>query len=299
MKISIIGSGMVGGAIANALVQTQLSAEILLIDKVRSIAEAQALDVNSGGLESTLVRAGELEDVRDSTIVVLSAGKRSLNGLTAKQLLQMNLESLESTLKRVLELAPNAIIINAMQPIDLMTNAIAKILGAKHAARVIGTGTMLETNLFRQTLAAQLGVHPKNVHGYVLGEQGGSALIAWSGVQIAGVAFEMFLEQHNTKISHQEKARIGSTVQHAVQHALQQKGTFLFGLGTAIANLIGVIQHNQLQVLTVSAWDETRGVALSLPRVIGDKGIVETLEPTLSPDEASSLEVIIGYFRNA
>ncbi len=299
MKISIIGSGMVGGAIANALVQKNLLADIVLIDKELKVAQAQVVDVSSGSLGQPRVRAAELEEVQDSKIVVLAAGKRTELNYTGQQLLDMNIEILETTLQKVIELAPNAILINAVQPIDLMTNHIAKMLGTKHSARVIGTGTMLETTLFRQAIAKHVEIHPNHVHGYVLGQQGGSALMAWSSVKIAGIAFETYLEQHGQHLSLKDKNEITTAVQYAVSQALQEKGSFLFGIGQAISHLISVILENRREILTVSAWDEKRGVAISLPRVIGENGMLETIEPMLSPEEAAKLEVIIGYFRNA
>ncbi len=300
MKISIIGAGMVGGAIANALVQQNKAMEIVLVDKEHSIAEAQALDINSGSPKPAKVRAGELEDVRDSQIIVLAAGKRSEINYSGKQLLEMNTNMLEATLTtiRAIELRSDAIVINAIQPIDLMTNHIARLFGDNFAKRVIGTGTMLETNLFRQAIAQHVGVHPSNVHCYVLGQQGGSSLMSWSTVRIAGVPFETYLEQHGKHLSNQTKNQITEAVQYAVTKAMHKKGSFLFGLGQAIAHLITVILENRHEILSVSAWDAARGVAISLPRVIGSAGVIETIEPMLSPDEAAKLEVIIGYFRN-
>ncbi len=301
MKISIIGSGMVGGAIASALMQQNLAMEIVLIDKVPSIAQAQALDVSSGFTTQSKVRAGEIQDVCDSNIIVLAAGQRSQLSHTSQQLLEVNTSMLDSTLNliRGLELAPDTIIINAIQPIDLMTNHVAKLFGEKYSNRIIGTGTILETNLFKQAVAQHAGVHPNNVHCYVLGQQGGSALMAWSTVRIAGVPFETYLEQHGQHLDRKDKTEITNAVQYAVTKALHLKGSLLFGLGQSIAYLIACILEDRREILTVSAWDEKRGVAISLPRVIGQKGILETIEPMLSPDEAAKLEIIIGYFHNA
>ncbi len=300
MKISIIGAGMVGGAIANALAQKNLALEVVLIDKEHSLADAQALDINSGFMGQTIIRAGELSDVHDSKIIILAAGQRTTFNYSSKQLLEVNTTILQTTLStiRAIELQSDVIIINAIQPIDMMTNHIAKLFGEKYTNRIIGTGTILETNLFRQAIAKQVGVHLSQVHGYVLGQQGGSALMAWSTVRVAGIPFETYLEQHGQHLTNQTKNKIAEAVQYAVNKALQQKGSFLFGLGHAITHLINAIIEDRHEIMTVSAWDEAQGVAIALPRIIGNSGVLETVEPMLSPDEAAKLEVIIGYFRN-
>ncbi len=298
MKIGIIGSGLVGGSIANALVCSGLTANIVLTDKERSIAEAQALDINSGQLEPATVLAGELEDLRGANIVIFAAGKRAQSGWGSKELLAMNAPILDATLPKMLEVAPEAVIIIASHPMDLMTNHAAKILGQARAAKVIGSGTMLETNLLRQTLGQEMGVHPRSVHGYVIGEEGGSALVAWSSVRIAGAALEELLRNRGASLHFQQKSKIAETVRHAVGDAARAKGSFLFGIGATMAQLVTAIVNNSREVLTVSAWDEARGCAISLPRVIGRGGVVETLEPPLDSDERARLEVIQGYFRN-
>lgn len=297
MKISIIGAGMVGGAIANALVQRNLPITITLVDKERSIAEAQALDVNSASAETPRVTAGELEEVRDSEIIILAAGKRANSAIPDKQLLEMNSEMLETTLKHALEFAPNAIIINAIHPMDLMTHHLVQLLGQQNAARVLGTGTMLETNLLRQTIGTHYAVHPANVQGYVLGEQGSSALVAWSTVRVAGVSLAQFLEQRHTVLTQQEQAKITEKLQNAVKGALGRKGTFLFGVGNSVARIVQNIIENRHEILTVSAWSTTQGAVLSMPRVIGSDGVVSTITPILTPDEDAHLNVILGYFR--
>lgn len=298
MKIGIIGSGLVGGAIANAIAHSGLQAQIVLIDKERSIAEAQALDINSGNLERGLVRAGELEDLLGANVVIFAAGKRAQSGWGSTDLLAMNAPILDSTLSRVLEIAPEAVLVIASNPMDYLTNHAAKRLGESYAAKVIGSGTMLETNLLRQALAEQLGLHPRDVHGHVLGEEGGSALVAWSSVRVAGVKLDEFLENRGANLHFQQKSEIADKVRHAVSWAASTKGAFLFGIGATVAQLVGAILNDTREVLTVSAWDSTRGCAISLPRVIGRAGVLETLKPQLDDDENARLEIIQGYFRN-
>jgi L-lactate dehydrogenase len=299
MKIGIVGSGMVGGSIANALVHSGLRVDIVLTDKERSVAEAQALDINSGRLERTCVRAGELEDLSGASVVIFAAGKRAQGNWGSKELLAMNAPILDEVLPRIVDLAPNAVIVIASHPMDLMTNHAAKLLGKARAAKVIGSGTMLETNLLRQALGEQLGVHPRSVHGYVLGEEGGSALVAWSSVRIAGAALDEFLANRGAALHFQQKSKIADSVRHAVSDAARTKGAFLFGIGATVTQLVTAILEDTREVLTVSAWDEARGCAISLPRVIGRGGVLETLEPPLNSDENARLEVIQGYFRSA
>jgi L-lactate dehydrogenase len=299
MKIGIIGSGMVGGAIANALAHSGRRLDIVLTDKDHGIAQAQALDINSGLRARTAVRAGTLEDLRDAHVVVFAAGKRAQGAWGSSELLKLNAPILDQTLPQVMALAPNATVVIAAHPMDLLTNHAAKLLGKEHATQVIGSGTMLETNLLRQTLGQALGVHPRSVHGYVLGEESGSALVAWSSVRVAGVGLDEFLASRGESLHYQDKSGIADRVKRAVSGATSAKGAFLFGIGAVIAQLVTAILEDTREVLTVSAWDESSGCALSLPRVIGRGGVLQTLEPPLDADERARFEVIQGYFRTA
>jgi L-lactate dehydrogenase len=296
MKISIIGAGMVGSAIGNALAQLNGNLEVVLYDKESQIAEAQALDINSGLLGSACVRGAGLEALRDSDVVIVAAGKRPVAGMSTQQIFELNRDLLESTLKRVFELSPKSIYINATHPMDLMTNQLVHLLGLEHASRVIGTGTLLETALLHQTLASRFGLHPNAVEGLVIGEQGGSALVVWSSVRLAGLSLEQFLQQHGQQLPHFEQGKIADQLQHAVKNALSTKGSFLYGVGSAVARIVKAILENRNEVLTVSAYSQSDKVALSLPRVIGRLGVVDTITPRLSPDEEARFGVVVGYY---
>jgi L-lactate dehydrogenase len=299
MKISIIGAGMVGGAVANAVAHLGSKLEIVLYDKEAHIAEAQALDINSGLSGTALVRGAALEALRDSDVVIVAAGKRPVSGMSTQQNFDLNRELLEPTLKRVFELAPKAVYINATHPMDLMTNQLVHFLGLEHASRVIGTGTLLETALLHQTLAERFGLHPSAIEGVVIGEQGGSALVAWSSVRVAGLPLEQYVAAHGQHLPHLEQAKIADQLQHAVKNALSSKGSFLYGVGSAVARIVSAIVENSLEILTVSAYNPEHKVALSLPRVIGRAGVVQTIKPVLLPDEEARFGVVVGYYSGA
>jgi L-lactate dehydrogenase len=299
MKISIIGAGMVGGAIGNALAHLNGKLEVVLYDKETQIAEAQALDINSGLVGAAGVRAAALEELRDSDVVIVAAGKRPAAGMSTQQIFELNRDLLEPTLKRVFELSPKAVYINATHPMDLMTNHLVRLLGLEQAGRVIGTGTLLETALLHQTLAARFGLHPSAIDGVVIGEQGGSALVAWSSVRLAGLPLEQYLKTHGQHLPHFEQSKIADQLQHAVKNALSSKGSFLYGVGSAVARIVQAILENRREVLTVSAYSQAEKVALSLPRVIGYGGVLDTIKPVLSPDEEARFGVVVGYYLGA
>ncbi|MFN3265258.1 MAG: malate dehydrogenase [Deinococcales bacterium] len=296
MKISILGAGMVGGAVANALAHLGHRLELGLYDKNSAIAQAQMLDINSGLTGAPLVVAKTLEEMRDSDVVIVAAGKRPTAGMSTQQIFDLNCDLLEPTLKRMFELSPKAVYINAAHPMDLMTNQLVHWLGKEHFRRVIGTGTLLETALLRQTLASRFALHPSAVQGVVIGEQGGSALVAWSTVRLAGLSLSAYLEQQGQSLSSFEQGKIADQLQHAVKNALQAKGSFLYGVGSAVAQIVRALFADSHELLTISAWSEKEGVALSLPRILGRSGVLETIMPTLTQEEQGRFGVVVGYY---
>jgi L-lactate dehydrogenase len=131
------------------------------------------------------------------------------------------------------------------------------------------------------------------VHAYVLGEHGDSEVLVWSSVQIGGVPLEEFARQVGRPMTGTTKAAIDDGVRRAAYRIIAGKGATYHGIGAGIARMVRAIRDNEHAVLTVSALVSTpgafSGVCLSLPRILGAAGIEETVFPTLTEDEATSL----------
>ncbi|WP_343038699.1 lactate/malate family dehydrogenase [Skermanella pratensis] len=126
-------------------------------------------------------------------MVVLAAGANQRPGETRLELLERNAAVFGEIIPSVLSSAPDAILLIATNPVDVMTQVSLDIARRTRpdmpAGRVIGSGTILDTARFRALLGRHLGISPKSVHAHVLGEHGDSEVLHWSGADAGRCRF--------------------------------------------------------------------------------------------------------------
>src|SRR5512144_1000909 len=202
MKIGIVGAGQVGASAAYAMMWNAVGNEIVLVDLNRKLAEAQAMDIVHGVPfgNQVVVRAGDYEDLSDAAVVVIAAGVSQKPGETRLQLLGRNADVFKAVVPRVLAAAAEAILVVATNPVDIMTQIATRISGLP-PARVIGSGTILDTARFRSLLAEHLGIASHSTHAYVLGEHGDSEVLIWSGATAGNIPIRSFAAQVRAPIT--------------------------------------------------------------------------------------------------
>ncbi|HYC02008.1 MAG TPA: L-lactate dehydrogenase [Azospirillaceae bacterium] len=307
MRIGIVGCGAVGSTAAYAMVMRGVGSELVLVDHKPELAEAQARDILHATpfAHPAQVRAGTYADLAGAGIVVLAAGVPQKPGESRLDLLARNAAVFGDIIPQVLAAAPDSILLVASNPVDVMTQ-IATAIAAKSgvpAHSVIGSGTILDTARFRALLAQHLGVSPKSVHAHVLGEHGDSEVLHWSAAVAGGLPVEDAARQLGRPLDGAARTRIDGEVRHAAAAIIRGKGATWFGIGGGLARLAQMIQDDERALATCSiVTDNVEGVgpvALSLPRLIGAGGVLETLAPVLDGDERAALKRSAEILRTA
>ena len=198
--------------------------------------------------------------------------------------------------------APDAVLVAASNPVDVMTDLTAKIAGLP-SGRVLGSGTMLDSARLRALVGEHVGVAPSSVHANVLGEHGDSEVLVWSSIQVGVFPLASFAEQVGPPLTDLVKQQIDEKVRRAADRIIEGKGATYFGVAASLARIIHAIGHDEKAVLTLSAPGNakcmTGDVCLSLPRILGAGGVEATLEPSLTPDEAAGLKRSAQILREA
>ena len=288
MKIGVVGVGMVGSSAAYALALGGVGSELVLVDHNPKLAEAHAEDILHATpfARAVRVRAGDYGALEGS------AGVGQKPGETRLELLGRNARVFEQVIPALLEAAPEAVLLVATNPVDVMTQVATRISGLP-ASRVIGSGTLLDTARFRALLGEWLEVSPQSVHAYVLGEHGDSEVLVWSGAEVGGVALEAFARQSGKSLDQEVRRRIDDGVRRAAYRIIEGKGSTYHGIGAGLARLVRAILTDERSAFTLSTLtpevEGVREVALSLPRILGASGVLRTLEPQLSPSERQAL----------
>jgi L-lactate dehydrogenase len=257
MKIGIVGCGFVGSTAGYALVMQGVGRELVLVDKNASRANAEADDIRhavpfANPLE---VHAGIYKDLAGCRVVLLCAGVGQKPGETRLQLLERNAKIFGDVVPAVLEHAPEAVLVVATNPVDIMTHLTAEFAAkcGVSPARVLGSGTTLDTARFRSLLGSHCGVDSHHVHAYVIGEHGDSEVLTWSLATIGGMPLEAFAKFQHVDLSESIRNEIDHKVRRAAYHIIDGKGATYYGIASALSRIVDVILHDQRSVLTVCA----------------------------------------------
>ena len=294
MKVGIVGTGFVGSTSAYAITLSGAASELVLVDLNKDMARAQAEDILHATPFAAPVRivAGDYPQLEDAGLVILACGVGQKPGEKRLHLLERNVNVFKKVVPQVLGSAPDAILLVASNPVDVMTQVVTRI-SKLPVGRVIGSGTILDTARFRALLSEHLGVAPQSIHAYVLGEHGDSELLVWSSARVGGVPLLVFAERSGHILTEDLRSHIDDGVRHAAYGIIEGKGATYYGIGAGIARITRAIHDDERAVLTVcTLTPEVEGikeVTLSLPRVVGARGVTATIPPVLSDEEHARL----------
>jgi L-lactate dehydrogenase len=307
MKVGIVGSGFVGATAAYALVMQGVGREIVLVDKNPARAAAEADDIRHAVpfAHPLDVRSGAFEDLKSCRAVILSAGVGQKPGETRLQLLQRNAEVFREVVPAVLRQAPDAVLVVATNPVDVMTHLAANFAAkcGVPRGRVLGSGTTLDTARFRSLLGGHCGVDPHHVHANVIGEHGDSEVLTWSLATIGGMPLDEFARLRKIDLSDAVRKDIDGKVRSAAYSIINGKAATYYGIGSALARIVNVILHDQRGVMTVceptADVGGIRNVTISLPRLLGGQGVIEAFPLPLSDNERGRLRTSAAVIRKA
>jgi L-lactate dehydrogenase len=295
MKVGIVGCGFVGSSGAYVMALRGTVSELVLVDLNVKLAQAQAEDILHATPFAHPVRitAGDYPQLEGAGVVVLACGVGQRPGETRLQLLERNAEVFRKVIPEVLQCAPETVLLVVSNPVDVITQVVTKLSGI-NPAKVIGSGTILDTARFRSLLGEHLGVAPVSVHAYVLGEHGDSEVLVWSSAKVGGVSIQDYARQMGAALTEASKSQIEDGVRHAAYRIIEGKGATYYGIGAGIAHIVQAVRDDSRRVLTVSNLttevEAVKGICLSLPRVVGSKGILTELRPELSSEEHLALQ---------
>ncbi len=293
-KVTIIGAGRVGTALAYALLIKGPAREIALANRTPERAQAEALDLSHGlsYVSPTRVAGGGYEMCENADVVVFTAGAAQKEGETRLDLVRKNAEITRKMIPEVLSRTPSPILIIVTNPVDVLTYVALKESGLP-ASRVIGSGTVLDSARFSYSLGQHFGVDTRNVHAYIVGEHGDSEVPLWSRANIAGVPIDEYGRLRGVDTGPAFRKRMAEEVRDAAYHIIERKEATYWGIGLAMTRIIEAILKNQHSVLTVSAMVEDyygiSDVCLSLPNVVGQNGIEAEVTARLADEEAEKL----------
>ncbi len=305
-KVSIVGCGNVGMRYAYALIIRGGARELVLVDPDRKRIEGEAMDLSHGApyVQPVDIRAGGYEDIADSDLVVITAGKKQRPGQSRIELVRDNVELFRKIIPDVVKHAPRAVMLIASNPVDILSYAAYRFSG-KPSREVIGSGTVLDSARFRFQLARHCNLDPRNVHAYILGEHGDTEFPVWSRAMIGGILFSdycLVCHSHGT-CSHREMLdRLFTDVRDSAYKIIELKGETSYGIGLSLVRITEAILNNENAILPVSSLVQNYmgidDVYVSLPCVVNREGVREVLNVGLNAVEEKALRASAGQLKS-
>ncbi|MGC9529806.1 MAG: L-lactate dehydrogenase [Candidatus Bipolaricaulaceae bacterium] len=300
-RVAIVGVGRVGSTYAYSLLLRGAVGEIVLVDIDRQRTEGEAMDLGHAAPLANPVHiwTGDYDDCRAADVVTVAAGVAQRPGESRMELLRRNAAVFSELIPQV---AGQGVLLVATNPVDVMAHIAWKLSGLP-AHRVIGSGTVLDTARFRHLLSRSLGVDPRNVHAYIIGEHGDSEVPAWSRTTVAGVPLDEFCTPTGCPFPPVDREGVFAGIRDAAQEIISRKGATYYAVAAALTRITDAILHDQHSVLSVSKLaPEALGlgsVYLSLPAVVGREGAERVISLPLSDDEQRALERSAALLKQA
>lgn len=267
-----------------------LFAEIILIDSDVALATAEAADISDASALARPARivAGTYADAAAAQIAIVTAGAATRGAQSRLSVADDSARIVTACVTQLIAAGFDGIIIVAANPVDLMALVALRCSGLA-AARVIGTGTLLDSCRLRQDIAADCGVAPASVDGWVLGEHGDGEVAIRSSVRVGGLPLDRFRPEPAAF----DFDQVAVAVRDAAYQIIAGKGYTSFGVATAAVRICEAIVRDERVVLPVSSLlGGQLGITdlyLSLPCLLGAEGVEQILVPDLDDAELAAL----------
>lgn len=304
-KVSIVGMGSVGTAIAYACLIRGSAGALALYDINAKKVRAEVLDLNHGSqfVPNCVVTGSDSIDVTaGSAVIVVTAGAKQKPGQSRLDLAATNVAMAKTLTPQLLEHSPDAVVVFVTNPVDLVTYAGAKSVDVA-PGRVFGSGTVLDSSRFRYLIGRRAGVDVGNVHGFIIGEHGDSEIPLWSSVSIGGVPATEWRSGGEQVFDEATRTAIGHGVVNAAYEIIEGKGATDLAIGLSSARIIEAVLGDQNRVLPISTVQtgayQLADVALSLPTLVSRAGAGQVLEIPLAVNELLGLQSSARTLREA
>lgn len=294
-KVVIIGCGNVGMSYAYALLnQRTFVNELVLIDLDMDRVIGEVMDLNhclAFSPSKLSIKAGDYSDCSDASIVMIAAGANQAPGETRMDLINKNSIIFKDIVEKVMVSGFDGIFLIATNPLDVMTYITWKYSGIS-SARVIGSGTSLDTARLKYMIGDKLGINPKNVHAYVIGEHGDSEFVPWSNANIS-------LQNMSDYLDESLMNDIYVNVRDAAYDIIRRKGSTHYGIGMCLVRITNAILGDENSIICVSCFDNDNGVFVGGPAVLNRSGVREKIHIKLNKEEEEKLQSSIDIIKEA
>jgi malate dehydrogenase len=286
-KVSIIGAGNVGATTVYHLAENN---EVVMIDVVEGLPQSKAMDFRHAFAQAhiSVEGANAYEAMRDSDVVLLTAGIPRRPGMNRMDLLKTNVGIAKQASRGIREFAPQAVVIVVTNPLDVIAMAVLRETGFP-AQRVVGMAGVLDATRFSYFIAGELGVWPADVSAVVLGGHGDQMVPLPRYTSVGGFPVTELLDAETIDSLVERTRRGGAEI---VNHL--KRGSAFFAPAASAASMVDAVTRDEKRIVAASAYLQGeygyRDVFLGVPVLLGKGGVERIIELDLSLQERQALD---------
>jgi len=303
-KITLIGAGQIGGTLAHLIGLKKLAGEVVLFDVASGIAKGKALDIAQSssvdGFDVKFSGTDNYEDIKDSDVIIITAGVPRKPGMSRDDLLGINLKIIKQVSEGIKKYSPNSFVICITNPLDVMVMALQKY-SKLPANKVVGMAGILDSSRFKLFLSLEFNVPVKDIETLVMGGHGDTMVPLPRFTKISGKSLDQLID--DGKIS---KERLEEIVQRTRDGGAEiikflEKGSAFYAPAASGVEMAESYLKNLKKLLPCAAYlNGEYGVDkiyAGVPVIIGSNGVEKIKELQLNELEKKEFENSINAVR--
>ena len=309
-KISLIGAGQIGGTLAHLIGLKELADEVILFDVASGIAKGKALDIaQSSSIDGFNVRlsgTNQYEDIKNSDVIIITAGVPRKPGMSRDDLLGINLKIIKKVAQGVKENAPNAFVICITNPLDVMVMAFQKYSNLP-TNKVVGMAGILDSSRFKLFISLELGIPVKEIDAMVMGGHGDTMVPLPRFTKISGKPLMELVKEG--KLSSQRLEEINQRTRDGGAEIVKylEKGSAFYAPAASGVQMAEAYLKDEKKLLPCAAYLNgeygIRNIFAGVPVIIGNLGVEKIEEVKLDDKERTefinSIEAVKKLWQTA
>ena len=293
-KISLIGAGQIGGTLAHLICIKEL-ADVVLFDVVEGIAKGKALDIAQStsvdGYDINLSGTSNYEDIKNSDVIIITAGIPRKPGMTRDDLLETNLKIIKQVAEGIKKNSPNAFVICITNPLDVIVMALQKYSGLP-TNKVVGMAGILDSSRFKYFLSQELKVPVKNINTLVLGGHGDTMVPMPNRTTVNGKPLNQIIKKEKLDLIIDRTRKGGAEIVK-----LLEKGSAFYAPAASGIEMAESYIKDLKKTLPCAAYLNgeygVKNLYAGVPVIIGSSGVEKVVEFTLDKHEKENFDLSI------
>ena len=293
-KITLIGAGQIGGTLAHLITIKELG-DVVLFDVAEGVATGKALDIAQStsvdGFNINLIGTSSYEDIKNSDVIIITAGIPRKPGMTRDDLLGTNLKIIKQVAEGIKKNSPNAFVICITNPLDVIVMALQKYSGLP-THKVVGMAGILDSSRFKYFLSQELKVPVKDIETLVLGGHGDTMVPMPNHTTVKGKSLTDLIKKEKLELIVERTRKGGAEI-----IKLLQKGSAFYAPGASGVEMAESYLKDLKKKLPCAAYLDgeygVKDIYAGVPVVIGKNGVEKVIEISLSNKEKEQFNLSI------